>query len=465
MVSRDTSPNVLIHLHLYFFLDFLNLSQFYQNLRETLLSVRRKDACLQTDVSLVNIDNFNPYPKLHMNLSKKKPSMSVDLKQKLQKNNDCFLLENEEIHEIYRREPSPEKTGLGLHKSFSDMSIVTRRETKKPQISKPRQCRECFRLQHRCPECGMRLLLKKHLTGKTNQREFTDFLVKCCSETSNDYRRIFSNALEKVGKELDLSDNLERRDVKSGSSITEQLAVLNKNRTLLGGMKKQNMGIVNRAGKTIRRRASCEELGKHQIKASRQVVSKSRVSNNKPLKQNSKEKFVIDKNDPVLKDLIVPKTKMVQLDDEEFCGIVKDSKKSIKALSQFHLSAASPGHSEKNLTVQNFIIDVTNEQRFSESILSNETLNEMRGGEFLKDDISVEANQTTNVDELLKSTKGKMEDFREREISCGIEELDRAERTISDLDSMLQEIGVKLEDSNESAKKKKSKTDVSCAII
>lgn len=429
---------------------------------------------MQTELSLLGVEGLDMLPKLRLNSPKmivKRSSSSANFRKNLLRNNDdCFIVESKEVREIFRREPwlekkeRKEKKGLSLHKSYSDMFIVASKEPKKPQTaSKPRQCRECFRLQHRCPECSMRLLLKKHLTGRTNQREFSDFLMRCSSETSSDYRRIFNKALEQVGKELNLSDGSEQKDVRSSGSITEQLAILNKNRTLLGGMKKQNVGIVNRAGRAIRRRSSCENLGKPQLSTSRQTVSRTGKSKDKPSEKTTM--FVIDKNDPILKDLLVAKTDALCLDDKQFSGNVDPIKDPTKTLTQIDLGTAPLDNTRKtsgrNLTIQSFVIDITNEDRHMMlDAPSVHLLNETGDGRFSKRDIR-EENLEIDVNKLLV-----LGNLTENEIPRGVTDFDRVQHKFSDIDSMLQRMEFKLEaDDGVAAKKKKSKTDVSCAIV
>lgn len=89
-----------------------------------------------------------------------------------------------------------EDFGLHLKKSHGKLSLTVERP--KP----PPYCSECFKLQRFCSECNMKVILRRHLTGRTSQNQFDKFLIECLTNSSRDFRRTFNKILDEVGEEL-----------------------------------------------------------------------------------------------------------------------------------------------------------------------------------------------------------------------------------------------------------------------
>lgn len=108
------------------------------------------------------------------------------------------------VIEIYKRKSDDhtnllginESVDLQLRKSHGKLSMTV------PGKKKLLRCSECYKLQRYCPECGMRRILKRHLTGRTSQEDFEKFLAKCLTNSSREYKKMFNKILDEVGKEL-----------------------------------------------------------------------------------------------------------------------------------------------------------------------------------------------------------------------------------------------------------------------
>lgn len=127
-------------------------------------------------------------------------------------NNDCFIKENKDFNEGI--ENNYERLGLNLHKSYSRMSIIAPRDVKKNCLGLTKSCRECFKIQRHCSECNLKLLLKKHLTGRSSREEFHEFLNKCMTESTPEYKLLFNYTLDSTTRELGLADKILKLDKK-----------------------------------------------------------------------------------------------------------------------------------------------------------------------------------------------------------------------------------------------------------
>ncbi|CAG9861443.1 unnamed protein product [Phyllotreta striolata] len=139
--------------------------------------------------------------------AKNAPRLLVD-------NGDCFIKEKKDFNEGI--ENNRETLGLNLHKSYSHMSIAAQKDAKKGAAGLTKACRECFKLQHRCSECNLKLLLKKHLSGKSTREEFQVFLNKCMNESTSEYKLLFNSGCESP-REVGLGDKLVKLEKKKPS--------------------------------------------------------------------------------------------------------------------------------------------------------------------------------------------------------------------------------------------------------
>lgn len=94
------------------------------------------------------------------------------------KSSDFFLIETNDFNSGYVPEPKNKAHGLNLHKSYSDISIACKsgfRGSSKSLssqkiihevVDRKRNCRECYRLQHRCTDCTIRYILRLYVQGE-----------------------------------------------------------------------------------------------------------------------------------------------------------------------------------------------------------------------------------------------------------------------------------------------------------
>lgn len=108
---------------------------------------------------------------------------------------------------------------LNLRKSKGELSIPS--PTKKNCHLKMRQCKRCCKLESFCPECLMRKVIRRHLTGKSSQQEFQKFLIRCITNTSRRFRKLFTRVLNEVSKELGLI--IKEINGSTNNSLTEIL--------------------------------------------------------------------------------------------------------------------------------------------------------------------------------------------------------------------------------------------------
>lgn len=109
---------------------------------------------------------------------------------------------------ITDNKPSKNKRSTGISlKTSTDTSYKLKKETNVLHKNKYEGCKECFRLQRYCEDCYMKIILKKHVTGKTSQQEFTNFIVKCLNESTSEHQALLGGAFSDITRSLGLGEN------------------------------------------------------------------------------------------------------------------------------------------------------------------------------------------------------------------------------------------------------------------
>ncbi|KAJ8926305.1 hypothetical protein NQ314_021345 [Rhamnusium bicolor] len=104
---------------------------------------------------------------------------------------------------------------------------------------------------------------------------------------------MFNSALDVVGKELGLNDQNKSDGTKS--DIGHQLMMLNKNRALIGSMRRQNM-VNMKSGRASRKKQCHENVEKKPVIIKKQDTTRAIEKAN----MEQSKIFIIDKNDPLL---------------------------------------------------------------------------------------------------------------------------------------------------------------------
>nr|XP_023013531.1 serine/threonine-protein phosphatase 6 regulatory ankyrin repeat subunit A-like isoform X1 [Leptinotarsa decemlineata] len=302
--------------------DSLNLASFYHNLTQNENTCKYKDEYSQTISSQLKNLHFSSGQKMSQKKTLRKCATFLNLDEN---ESNCFINEDKLDISWEQRRP-PEKLGFSLHKSYSDMSIIAPKQWKQVHTGKKRHCRECYRLQHRCEECSLRLLLKKHLTGRTTQEEFQKFISKCLTESSKEYHLLFNSTLDSISKELNLYDKPSKLHKKRTSeSIGYHMMLLNRNKSLIGIVKKHSLST-----------KTDQEMRINMI-----PVSCSKIEINPYVSGNDIEitRFILDKNDPLLRAVIESCSRAIEM-NSSFKPLDSGVSKPLEMIPQFHLETS-----------------------------------------------------------------------------------------------------------------------------